>query len=125
MTDRWAADTSWLYALFDRNDQHHERAMQEAEETPILLVNAAVLAETLDLVRHRAGGATSLRMLAEYLAMPGFRVAGAPKTAPWARAARDAGVSWHDASAIATALDEGAGLRTFDKEQKKAFAALA
>lgn len=125
MTERWAADTSWLYALFDRNDEHHQRAVQEAEETPILFVNAATLAETLDLVRHRAGRAASHRMLAEYLSMPGFRVTGAPKTAPWARAARAAGVSWHDASVIATALDEGAGLRTFDKEQKKALAGQA
>lgn len=51
---------------------------------------------------------------------------GTQKAAALARIiGRHGGISWRDASAVGTALDEGAGLRTFDDAQRKAFQAMA
>ena len=59
------------------------------------------------------------------MALPQVRFTDSPKLVVLARIfERHRGLSWADASAIATALDEGADLRTFDKDQRKAFEAL-
>ncbi len=121
----WAADTSWLYAFFDADDAHHEAARREASIPGALLVNPIILAETLDMIRKRGGRDASLAAH-ENLGRMGMRLMDAPKAAAMHRVvAQHEGVSWRDAAAICTALDEGAGLRTFDKGQAKAFKALA
>lgn len=121
----WALDTSWLIALFNGADVHHREAMAQAQEPGPLLVDQLVIAEFLDGVHLRAGREATLEVLAEILKVPQLRLVAAPKAGRIKEVfARGAGLSWYDASAICTAVDEGAGLRTFDKDQKRAFAAL-
>ena len=121
----WTVDSSWLYAFFDAADAHHGAARAEASAPGAWLVNPVALVETLDLVRHRTGRATSVRFYETLLGMGQVHLVGAPKPAVMARLmAQHGGISWQDASVLATALDEGADLRTFDKDQRKAFEAL-
>lgn len=122
----WAADTSWLYGLFDRQDEFHARARGEAADPGMVLVNPMILAEYLDVVRSKRGREASLEAHKALGLYPQLRLVERPKLPGVVRIMeRFAGITWHDASAIATALDEGAGLRTFDKDQRKAFEALA
>lgn len=121
----WAVDTSWLFALFDEDDVHHSKARKEAEQPGRLLVNPIVLVEMLDLVKARAGRKTSLEVHDALVRMSQVQLVEAPRGSTFVRVMEAGHDSWHDASAIATALDEGAGLRTFDAAQKKTFAALA
>lgn len=121
----WAVDTSWLYALFFEEDAHHSAARRQAQDPGVLLLNPVVLAELVEMVRRRTDRPTSLKVMEDLLRLPHVRIVAAPKPGSWARAFEKGGVSWHDASAICTALDEGAGLRTFDKNQQKAFQAMA
>lgn len=121
----WVADTSWLYALVDGEDAHHAKARKEAEEPSPLVVNPATLVEFLDLVRDKRGHAASQAALEGLIRFPSIRFSGPAKPAAMARVVSShVTLTWQDAAAICTALDEGAGLRTFDKDQKKAFAAL-
>jgi len=122
----WVADTSWLYALFRGDDAHHATARREAAEPVPVFINPATLVEFLDLLRERSGHAESLAALAALMATPTVRLVGPSKPAMMARVvAAHSRLSWQDAAAICTALDEGAGLRTFDKTQRKAFEAMA
>lgn len=122
----WAVDTSWLVALFDSGDEFHGTARKEAAGAGDWLLNPLILAEFLDGIRRRGGRALLLQVLEDLQRTQQVRWVQAPKAAAIGRlVTRHGGISWHDASAIATALDEGAGLRTFDKDQRKAFEALA
>ncbi|MEK6976360.1 MAG: PIN domain-containing protein [Candidatus Thermoplasmatota archaeon] len=121
----WAADTSWLYGLFDRQDEFHARARDEATDPGVVVVNPMILAEYLDVVRTKRGRQASLDAHKALALYPQLRFVEPPKQPAMVRIMeRFSSISWHDASAIATALDEGAGLRTFDKDQRKAFEAL-
>ena len=122
----WALDTSWLVAAFDADDEHHAQARSEAQEPGPQLVDPLILAEFLDGVRRHASRDDSLAVLAELQKLPHLRIVSSPKTARLERVmSRHGGISWFDAAAICTALDEGAGLRTVDTNQKKAFKAMA
>lgn len=121
----WAVDTSWIVALFDPLDEHHAAAWKEAQKPDSLAVNPVIIVEFLEVVRRKAGRAMSVQALEDLGKLPHLRLASAPKVGPLARAFEKGGISWQDASAICTALDEGAGLRTFDANQRKAFKAMA
>ena len=122
----WAVDTSWLFGLLDRKDAHHAKARQEAAERGLLLVNPIILVETLDLAQSKAGRQGALAVHRAILMIPQLRLMDAPKGAAMARwIERHGRISWADASVLCTAQAEGAGLRTFDASQRKAFAALA
>ncbi len=121
----WTVDTSWLYAFFDESDAHHSRAREDAETAGPWLVNPIALVETLNLVRHRTDRATSVRFYQTLQGMGQVRLVGAPKPAYMARLMEQhGGISWADAAILATAVGEGGDLRTFDKDQRKAFEAL-
>lgn len=119
-----AVDTSWLFAFISNTDEHHAEARRQATEPSPILVNAVVLVETLDLVRSRSDRQNSLRILKALTEMPHVRFVPAPREPSLRRVMEHGGISWHDATAICTALEEGAGLRTFDGGQRKAFASL-
>jgi predicted nucleic acid-binding protein len=122
----WAVDTSWLFGFLDQKDLHHQKARREAEERGLLLLNPITLVETLELVQWRAGREGSIAALRAILMIPQLRLMEAPKAAAMARwVERHGRLSWADASVLCTAQSEGAGLRTFDANQRKAFAALA
>lgn len=122
----WSVDTSWLYALFDADDKHHGRVLAEVSVAGPLLVNPVILVEFLDLVRRRGGRVASIQAYEDMLRLTHLRFTSAPKPAGVARVmGRPGGLTWMDATAVATALDEGSGLRTFDAAQRTAFEALA
>jgi predicted nucleic acid-binding protein len=123
---RWAVDTSWLFALLNVEDAHHLRARKEAQDPGTLLVNPTALVETLDLVWGREGREGSLAAYRAILMLPQLQLMESPKGAAMARWIEKFGrLSWADASVLCTAQTEGAGLRSFDDRQRKAFAALA
>jgi predicted nucleic acid-binding protein len=96
--------------------------LEEARVPEPILIDPIVLAEFLDLVRRRWGLDASRRAMADLLQIPTVRVTTAPKPAAVARVMeRHGGLSWFDAAAICTGLNEGARLRTFDSRQAKAF----
>ncbi|MES2154376.1 MAG: PIN domain-containing protein [bacterium] len=120
-----AVDTSWLFAFLSSTDEFHTQARRQAAEPDTILVNSIVLVETLDLVRGRSDRATSLHALKTVASLQNVRLTNSPTAANMARLMeRHGGISWHDAAAICTALDEGAGLRTFDQAQARAFKAM-
>lgn len=122
----WAADSSWLVALVNGDDSHHAAARREATQAGAVLVNPAILMRFLETIRSEIGRRESHMALDALLRTPTMRMTPQPSVAAVARVmGHHAGLSWHDASAICTALDEGAGLRTFDREQRKAFEALS
>lgn len=71
MTGTVLADTGPLYALADPSDQHHHRAVSEAETILArsfrVAVSYPVLCEGHNLVRQRLGGMYSRQWLAELL----------------------------------------------------------
>lgn len=125
-TTSWAVDTSWLFALLDADDSHHAPARAEAQERGPLLLNPIILVETLRLAQTRLGREGSLAFLRAILLIPQIRLMEAPKAGAMARWLEKHGrISWMDASVLCTAQSEGAGLRTFDANQRKAFKAMA
>ncbi len=117
-------DTSYLYALLDGADAHHEEAKRMAGGRTTLAVPSVVLTELLQLVRFRAKGrgedgnavARAARRALETIR--GFRLEQACDAA---RAAKlydeNVGLSYADAVVIAVALERGDDLYTFDEGQ--------
>ena len=62
-------DTSAIYALLDRSDAGHGRAVrgQEAVAGDELVTHAYVVVETISLVRHRLGPEPAARLIDEFL----------------------------------------------------------
>lgn len=70
------ADTSVLYALFDEDDDHHEEAAADLGDPEPVEVPSPILAETIDLLRYRAGPTTASAALEDLLALPHVSTAG-------------------------------------------------
>lgn len=49
------ADTSLLYALFSRNDVHHEEAVNEVKNPEPILLPSEIWSETISLIHYRQG----------------------------------------------------------------------
>ncbi len=69
------ADTSALYALLDRTDAHHAKALAEARRERTFLIPSEILGEVLGLVRHRIGAEEGRITLEAIKRMPHARVA--------------------------------------------------
>ncbi len=67
-------DTSAIYALMDRSDVGHDRAIRASERLigNDLVTHSYVLAETISLVRRRLGPDATAQLLDEFL--PALRV---------------------------------------------------
>lgn len=68
-------DTSALYALFDEDDAHHDRAKAALEDPEPIAVPTEILVETVDLVEYRSTPGTARAALAWLLDRPNVRVA--------------------------------------------------
>jgi uncharacterized protein len=67
-------DTSAMYALLDRSDEGHARALlgKERVEGQELVTHSFVVAETVSLVRRRLGAEATARFIDEFL--PALRI---------------------------------------------------
>lgn len=123
-------DTSWLYALIDDRDPHHDEAQQKSQGQDNFLIPAVALAELLQVIFYRTRKLQGDRAahLAErsvrknLLNLPEFRVEQA-FDANLASAIHDrhATLSYVDAVVTAAALRSPENLLSFDKQQLAAF----
>ena len=115
-------DTSWLYALLNGNDAHHDKARAELSAHEQLYVAPAVLIETLGLIHFRQGRKRT-RDAVDLLASTGNVSLGNPPhdhDATMRIWDAHTALSYVDAAAISAARRSGLELRTFDKDQAKA-----
>ncbi|MBM3720698.1 MAG: type II toxin-antitoxin system VapC family toxin [Actinobacteria bacterium] len=110
------ADTSWLIALFDNEDEHHKKALREFEElTTAPSISALAFAELL-VGFENSDLPTSpdelRRSLPQIIAIDAEIATLAAKI----RASNK--IALADAIIIATALNEKTALLTFDKSMK-------
>lgn len=125
-----AADTSWLIALLNSGDAHHDAARREAERHDLVYVPPAALMETLNLIQKRARRAktgeaphaTALRAL-DVLASQPTVVLDQPAhnheaaVRIWRAQPK---LSYSDAAVIAAAYGKSVDLLTFDRAQAAA-----
>lgn len=115
------ADTSWLYAIFDDRDPHHDEAASLVRTPEITLVPAAIMNELLDLVKYRIGKKAAIEAEKSMEAFPHFdtwfKVDGREAARVWKE---NRHLSLHDAHAVALSRSTGFRLETFDKEQAAA-----
>ena len=117
----WIADTSWLYALVDNADPHHEDARSQAKIPAPVEIPQAIMAETLDLIRYRHGKKAAIAALVGYEALPHFAIQDEGDHAATAVVWRQhEGLTYADATAVAAAKRRGFGLRSFDRRQVRA-----
>lgn len=64
------ADTSVLYALFDADDEHHERARADVSDPTPIQVPSEILVETVNLIEDRSSWSTANRALGRLLERP-------------------------------------------------------
>src|SRR5687767_5896781 len=78
---RWALDTSWLYALLDKDDEFHAEAEAQASLPAYLLLNPVIFVELLDVIQDKADRHASLQAMREVLALPQLRLVESPRQA--------------------------------------------
>lgn len=111
------ADTSALYALFDEDDAHHDRAKAALEDPEPVAVPTEVLVETVDLVEYRSTPETARAALAWLLERPNVRIAD-PVHVPAVREVHEDGageLSLADAFVVQTCRALGADPLAFDE----------
>jgi len=115
------ADTSWLYAIFDDKDPHHDEAAALVRTPLITLVPAAIMNELLDLIKYRRGKQAALAAGESLESFPHFdtwfKVDGHDAARVWRE---NRHLSLHDAHAVALARSTGFRLETFDERQAAA-----
>jgi predicted nucleic acid-binding protein len=110
------ADTSWLIALFDNEDEHHKKALREFEElTSAPSVSALTYAELL-VGFENSDLPTSPEELRK--SIPQIITLDADIAILAAKIRASNKIALADAIIIATALIEKAALLTFDKSMK-------
>ena len=113
------ADTSWLYALFNQADVHHDDATADVTIPQVTLVPTAIMNEFLDLVRYRLGKDAAARALDALQDFPHFDLwyptEEKEAVAVWTTHPH---LSMHDAHVVACARTAGFELASFDNRQK-------
>lgn len=112
------ADTSWLYAIFHEGDAHADEAHRLVLEPRPMLVPAAIMVETLDLMRLRLGKDAAMKTEAAMERFPHFDT-GYPvsQRAALAVGEQHPRLSLTDAHAVALGRSTGFRLVTFDRNQ--------
>lgn len=111
------ADTSFLYALYNADDAHHEDAGKDLRTGQPVYVPMPVLTETVALIHYRQGYATAKRVLTHLLELPIVRVReGAPLPAVVAAYGMGQGkLSFVDSVVVETCHAFAAKPLTYDK----------
>lgn len=114
-------DTSWLIALFNAEDAHHQKTVAVAEEPGRYLIPHVILNEFLSVIHHRTDAPTARRLLQEIRADPAFRVipeCDVDHIDAMYRARRT--LSYADCVAASVAITMNEPLLTFDEKQARA-----
>jgi predicted nucleic acid-binding protein len=110
------ADTSWLIAFFDNEDEHHKKALREFEElTSAPSVSALAFAELLVSFESNDSPTTSEEL---QVALPQIIPVDIDVATRAAQIRSSNKIALADAIIIATAIHEKAKLLTFDKSMK-------
>lgn len=120
MLSRNVVDTSWLYALFDEDDAHHDRALKRSKKAGIYEVPSEILGETLALRYTRAtqDKANAASTLLDQIINAGFHILGLEDPTPaLAMYRHKPSLSYPDCVAVIQA--HGAELLSFDSQQLK------
>lgn len=107
-----------LYALFDRDDEHHERARQDVARLEPIVVPREILVETINLIEYRVDRSVARDALQDLLQTPNLSMAE-PVHVEAAQGifAESAGVlSLADAFVVQTCLSLGATPLSYDDE---------
>ena len=119
-------DTSWLVALVDADDAHHDAAVAQASSPQPLIIPGPVLAELLQVVHHatrRVSGTAAARaatrtILRHVTALPTATVRTEYRHDDAAELfLRHHDLSYVDAIGVAVAREIRAPLASFDKRQ--------
>ena len=109
------ADTSWVYALYDRTDAHHANAVGALAKPGPIVLPGEVATESLGLLRFRLGRENAKTAFTDLVGRPnvdfshGTNVAEALRLMPEVRGAFvDAAVLWH-------AKKKGVEILSFDQ----------
>lgn len=115
------ADTSLLYAFFNRKDHHHDGAVEALRDPEPIDVPHGVLQETLDLLAYRHGKTAAVDAHDYLLGLPHVAVVevehGPALVDLWRGHKR---LSYVDAQGVHAARESGADLLSHDKDQHKA-----
>ena len=123
MAPSCVADTSWLVALLNAEDEFHRRARAEAESMDLIHVPSVILAETLSYVKYRARTVQATRDAVRFLSSKPNVALASPEhdheatMRYWVAHPR---LSYHDAAAVAAAKRLGLPLGSFDEDQQEA-----
>jgi predicted nucleic acid-binding protein len=110
------ADTSWLIALFDNEDEHHKKALREFEELASApSVSALAYAELLVGFESNDSPTTPEELR---IALPQILPVDIDVATRAAQIRSSNKIALADAIIIATAIHEKARLLTFDKTMK-------
>lgn len=69
------ADTSALYAVFNKGDQHHGKALEALAEPEPIAVPMEILVETIELIEYRQSWAVAKAALEDLRRTPHVRIA--------------------------------------------------
>ena len=115
------ADTSFLYAFFNRNDRHHEEAVKSMRDPEPIDIPHGILQEMLDLMRYRQNKDAARKAHDYLLGLPHVEVLtlehGPALAGVWQEHKK---LSYADAQGVQAAMMSGGALLTFDKDQLKA-----
>jgi predicted nucleic acid-binding protein len=113
------ADTSWLIALFNPEDSHHNQALRELEElNSAPAMSSLVLAELLVDFESSDSGSVSGTLNQIQKTFSSITAVSVEIAVQAAKIRSDQKISLADAIVIATALEEESHLLTFDKSMK-------
>lgn len=112
------ADSSFLLAFFDRNDDRRPQAKAFLEDPQPILVPQEVASETLSVIQRRFGHEDSVRFWGSLLALPNIQpVPCAPHDGTFARFRKAPGtMSFVDAAVVEHCVRRGARPLCFDSD---------
>ena len=122
MATEWTprvADTSWLYALYDATDVHHDEAVNAlAHPAPIILAGE-VATEAIGLWSHRLGREAAKRCFDDIRHRPNVEMVHETDALDAAALMEEVGGSFVDAVVLWHCRRHGIPPQTFDKRLAK------
>lgn len=118
-------DTSALYALFSRNDIHHEEAVIEVKNPETILIPSEIWSETISLIHYRQGFDIAVEAGKALLNLPHVELLGSRMDivrSSWDMYRRTRGnLSFPDCIVLGWCNDKDAAPLTFDENMREFF----